>query len=112
MHRHQLVDGYPQGRAQCRYGGASSRAGGGGQGGGPEGRVDQELRRGFTTISTRVTRKWKLAYIIEDVATGRAHVARQEGRDAVRKDYVVDATKGTLLAALPRTPDRNPGVGA
>ena len=28
----------------------------------------------------------------------------EKARDAVRKDYVIDAAKGTLLAALPRTP--------
>ena len=48
--------------------------------------------------------KWKLAYIIEDVPQGERASRDKKGRDAMRKDYVVDATKGTLLAALPRTP--------
>ena len=44
--------------------------------------------------------KWFLAYIIEDVPLKK----RAGAIDAVRKDYVVDAHGGKLIAALPRTP--------
>lgn len=50
------------------------------------------------------TAKWKLAYIIEDVRQGERVRKGKKARDALRKDYVIDAVRGTVLAALPRTP--------
>lgn len=38
------------------------------------------------------------------MVTGERATRGAKARDALRKDYVVDATKGTLIAALPRTP--------
>lgn len=54
--------------------------------------------------------KWHLAYIIEDVPQKAMHRSPQpksyagRGADASKKDFVVDAHTGKLLAALPRTP--------
>jgi Zn-dependent metalloprotease len=48
-------------------------------------------------------KKWCLAYIIEDVAQRRPKVLPYGRSDAVRKDYVIDANSGRLLAELPRT---------
>lgn len=46
---------------------------------------------------------WHLAYIIEDVPQAKRAVGKR-GADSPKKDYVVDASSGKLLAALPRTP--------
>jgi Zn-dependent metalloprotease len=48
--------------------------------------------------------KWALAYIIEDVQQKKREVLEDGTVDAVRKDYVIDAQSGKLIAALPRTP--------
>jgi Zn-dependent metalloprotease len=48
-------------------------------------------------------RAWRLAYIVEDVPQGKKKLTREGRRDAVLKDYVVDANTGRLLAELPRT---------
>jgi Zn-dependent metalloprotease len=50
------------------------------------------------------TSKWTLAYIIEDVQQKKREVLADGTSDSVRKDYVVDAQSGKLIAALPRTP--------
>ncbi|HEX2669241.1 MAG TPA: M4 family metallopeptidase, partial [Polyangiaceae bacterium] len=47
---------------------------------------------------------WRLAYIIEDVPQAKRKKVEARGTDSPRKDYVIDATSGKLLAALPRTP--------
>jgi Zn-dependent metalloprotease len=47
--------------------------------------------------------KWSLAYIIEDVAQRRPKQLPDGRGDAMRKDYVIDAGSGKLLAELPRT---------
>ena len=51
----------------------------------------------------RTGRKWHLAYIIENVRQRKRPALDDGRRDAVLKDYVVDADTGKLLAALPRT---------
>lgn len=48
--------------------------------------------------------KWRLAYIIEDVPQAKRKLDKLARGDALRKDYVVDANTGRLLAELPRTP--------
>ena len=48
--------------------------------------------------------RWSLAYIIEDVPQRVVKTNKIGRRDAVLKDYVVDAHSGKLLADLPRTP--------
>ena len=101
MHRHQLVDGTPKGAPNVATV-APARALAVAVTGGQKAASIKSTPRLYT-ISTRVA-KWKLAYIIEDVPQGERASRDKKGRDAVRKDYVVDATKGTLLAALPRTP--------
>jgi len=50
------------------------------------------------------TQRWHLAYIIEDVPQRSRQVTKGGRSDALRKDYVVDAQTGKLLAELPRTP--------
>jgi Zn-dependent metalloprotease len=47
---------------------------------------------------------WRLAYIIEDIPQVKRKTIEKRGADSPRKDYVIDATSGKLLAALPRTP--------
>ncbi|MFS8085258.1 MAG: hypothetical protein ACMG6H_06475, partial [Acidobacteriota bacterium] len=46
-------------------------------------------------------KRWRLAYIIEDVVQRRPKVLPEGRSDAARKDYVVDANSGRLLAELP-----------
>lgn len=48
------------------------------------------------------TSKWRLAYIIENVAVKRPRASEAGHSDAALKDYVVDAQTGKLLAELPR----------
>jgi Zn-dependent metalloprotease len=48
--------------------------------------------------------KWRLAYIVENVPQRRPVVRKDGRRDALLKDYVVDAQTGKLLTDLPRTP--------
>jgi len=47
---------------------------------------------------------WRLAYIIEDIPQAKRTTLKERGADSSRKDYVIDAVSGKLLAALPRTP--------
>ncbi len=50
------------------------------------------------------TSAWRLAYVVEDVPVKKRRKGDDGWLDAGRKDYVVDAHRGTLLAELPRTP--------
>ena len=47
---------------------------------------------------------WRLAYIIEDVPQAKRTQMKGRGADSSRKDFVIDAMSGEVLAALPRTP--------
>lgn len=69
--------------------------------GSPLGKLQQTPRLNY--YFDQKSKKWKLAYIVENVKQGKSKAAQRSG-DASLKDYVVDALTGKLLAALPRVP--------
>jgi Zn-dependent metalloprotease len=57
-------------------------------------------------------RKWRLAYIVEDVRVGNMGKASPAKQIPLVFDYVVDALNGALVAQLPRTPAATAGTAS